>query len=162
MEPQELTVEKNKLFESLMWWYSRLSKISTILFVVFCLLAGLCIFSAVIGYMDWTASIVGCIIFLAAGSRYIFLYHKLAKANDAQEFLTIYDKKRKIDKWTAITCALFIIAFIIWLVISKVDIGLVIFGGGLLFFSFFVMFGDDPLTTTKKDINRLRELVQQS
>ena len=161
MESQELTIEKNKLFESLMWWYSRLSKVSTKLFVVLCLLAGLCIFSAVIGYMDWTASIVVCIILLAAGSRGIFLYHKLAKANNAQEFITIYDNKRKIDKWTAITCALFIIAFIIWLVISKVDITSVIFNGGMLFLCLFVVFGDGPWTT-RKDINRLRELVQQS
>lgn len=161
MESQELTVEKNKLFESLTWWYSRLAKVSTITFVVFCLLAGLCIFSAVIGYMDWPPSIAGCIICLAAGSHDIIWCHKLAKANDAQVFITIYDKKRKIDKWTAITCALFIIAFIIWLVISRVDIKLVIFSGGLLLFSFFELFEDGPWST-KKDINRLRELLQQS
>ena len=160
MESQELTVEKNKLFESLTWWYSRRAKVSTITFVVFCLLAGLCIFSAVIGYMDWPPSIVGCILFLAVGCHDIIWYHKLAKANNAQELLTIYDKKRKIDKWTAITCALFIISFIIWLVISKVDISAVILNGGVLFI-LFVVFGDGPWTT-KKDINRLRELVQQS
>ena len=102
MESHELTVEKNELFESLMRWYSSRSKVSTITFVVCCLLAGLCIFSAVIGHIDWLIGIAGCIILLAAGCHDIIWYHKLAKANDAQEFLTIYDKKRKIDNWT--TC----------------------------------------------------------
>ncbi len=159
MEPQGLTVEKNELFESLMRWYSSRSKVSTITFVVCCLLAGLCIFSAVIGYMDWTIGIAGCIILLAAGCHDIIWYHKLAKANDAQEFLTIYDKKRKIDNWTTLICALPLIAFIIWLVIGKVDISKVIFCGGLLLLSLFEVLGDEP---KKKDINRLRELVQQS
>ena len=159
MESHELTVEKNELFESLMRWYSSRSKVSTITFVVCCLLAGLCIFSAVIGYMDWIIGIAGCIILLAAGCHDIIWYHKLAKANDAQEFLTIYDKKRKIDNWTTLICALLLIAFIIWLVIGKVDISKVIFCGGLLFLSLFEVLGDEP---KKKDINRLRELVQQS
>ena len=159
MESHELTVEKNELFESLMRWYSSRSKVSTITFVVCCLLAGLCIFSAVIGHIDWIIGIAGCIILLAAGCHDIIWYHKLAKANDAQEFLTIYDKKRKIDNWTTLICALLIIAFIIWLVIGKVDISKVILCGGLLFLSLFEVLGDEP---KKKDINRLRELVQQS
>ena len=159
MEPQGLTVEKNELFESLMRWYSSRSKVSTITFVVCCLLAGLCIFSAVIGHIDWLIGIAGCIILLAAGCHDIIWYHKLAKANDAQEFLTIYDKKRKIDNWTTLICALLLIAFIIELVISKVSIAMVIFCGGLLLLSLFEVLGDEP---KKKDINRLRELVQQS
>ena len=160
MEPQELTNERNKLFENYKSYFSRHTKTSTITFVIFCVLAGLCIFGAVTGYMDWLPCIACCIVFLVAGSHGIIWYPKLAKADDAQELLTIYDKKRKIDKWTAITCALFIIAFIIWLVISKVDISTVIFNGGLLFI-LFVVFRDGPWNT-KKDIDRLRKLVQQS
>jgi len=157
MEPQELTNERNKLFENYKSYFSRHAKTSTITFVIFCVLAGLCIFSAVIGYMDWLPCIACCIVFLVAGSHGIIWYPKLAKADDAQELLTIYDKKRKIEKWTQ---ALFIIAFIIMLVIFKVNISTVIFGGGLLLVLLLPLsFLKDP---EMKGIEWLRELVQKS
>ena len=157
MEPQELTNERDRLFENYKSYFSRQAKTSTITFVIFCVLAGLCIFSAVIGYWDWLIGIVGCIIFLVAGIHDMIWYPKLAKADDAQELLTIYDKKRKIEKWTQ---ALFIIAFIIMLVIFKVNISTVIFGGGLLLVLLLPLsFLKDP---EMKGIEWLRELVQQS
>ena len=157
MEPQELTNERDRLFENYKSYFSRQAKTSTITFVIFCVLAGLCIFSAVIGYMDWLPCIACCIVFLVAGSHGIIWYPKLAKADDAQELLTIYDKKRKIEKWTQ---ALFIIAFIIMLVIFKVNISTVIFGGGLLLVLLLPLsFLKDP---EMKGIEWLRELVQQS
>ena len=159
MESQELTNEKNELFESLKRWFSKRAKVSTITFVIFCVLAGLCIFSAVIGYLDWIPCIACCIIFLLAGSHDMIWYPKLAKADDAQEFLTIYDKKRKTEKWITLTQALFIIAFIIILVIFKVDISTVIFWGGLLVLLFILSFWKYPYM---RYIDRLRELVQQS
>lgn len=157
MEPQELTNERNKLFENYKSYFSRHAKTSTITFVIFCVLAGLCIFGAVTGYMDWLPCIACCIVFLVAGSHGIIWYPKLAKADDAQELLTIYDKKRKIEKWTQ---ALFIIAFIIMLVIFKVKISTVIFGGGLLLVLLLPLsFLKDP---EMKGIEWLRELVQKS
>lgn len=157
MEPQELTNERDRLFENYKSYFSRQAKTSTITFVIFCVLAGLCIFSAVIGYMDWLPCIACCIVFLIAGSHGIIWYPKLAKADDAQELLTIYDKKRKIEKWTQ---ALFIIAFIIMLVIFKVNISTVIFGGGLLLVLLLPLsFLKDP---EMKGIEWLRELVQKS
>ena len=157
MEPQELTNERNKLFENYKSYFSRHTKTSTITFVIFCVLAGLCIFGAVTGYMDWLPCIACCIVFLVAGSHGIIWYPKLAKADDAQELLTIYDKKRKIEKWTQ---ALFIIAFIIMLVIFKVNISTVIFGGGLLLVLLLPLsFLKDP---EMKGIEWLRELVQKS
>ena len=157
MEPQELTNERNKLFENYKSYFSRHAKTSTITFVIFCVLAGLCIFGAVTGYMDWLHCIACCIVFLVAGSHGIIWYPKLAKADDAQELLTIYDKKRKIEKWTQ---ALFIIAFIIMLVIFKVNISTVIFGGGLLLVLLLPLsFLKDP---EMKGIEWLRELVQKS
>ena len=160
MEPQELTNEKNELFESFKSFASRRAKQSTITFVIFCVLAGLCLFSAVIGYMNWITCIVCCIVFLIAGSYGIFWYPKLAKADDAQEFLTIYDKKRKIEKWKTLTQSLLIIAFIIILVIFKVDTETIIFWGGILVAGMLpIIFWKYPYI---KDIDRLRELVQQS
>ena len=157
MEQQELTNERDRLFENYKSYFSRQAKTSTITFVIFCVLAGLCIFSAVIGYMDWLPCIACCIVFLVAGSHGIIWYPKLAKADDAQELLTIYDKKRKIEKWTQ---ALFIIAFIIMLVIFKVNISTVIFGGGLLLVLLLPLsFLKDP---EMKGIEWLRELVQKS
>lgn len=157
MEPQELTNERDRLFENYKSYFSRQAKTSTITFVIFCVLAGLCIFSAVIGYMDWLPCIACCIVFLVAGSHGIIWYPKLAKADDAQELLTIYDKKRKIEKWTQ---ALFIIAFIIMLVIFKVNISTFIFGGGLLLVLLLPLsFLKDP---EMKGIEWLRELVQKS
>ena len=158
MEPQELTNERNKLFENYKSYFSKSAKVRTITFVIFCVLAGLCIFSAVIGYWDWLIGIVGCIIFLVAGSHDIIWYHKLAKADDAQELLTIYDKKRKIEKWTTLTCVLFIIAIIIVLVvISKVDIKRFLLPGALVCLVLSFRFLKDP---EMKGIDRLRELVQ--
>jgi hypothetical protein len=159
MESQELTNERDRLFENYKSYFSRQAKTSTITFVIFCVLAGLCIFIAVIGYWDWLVGIVGCIIFLIAGSHDIIWYPKLAKADDAQELLTIYDKKRTIEKWTTLIYALFIIAFIIGLVISKVNISSVIYSGGILVFLLSLRFLKDPFM---KGIDRLRELVQQS
>jgi len=157
MEPQELTNERNKLFENYKSYFSRHAKTSTITFVIFCVLAGLCIFGAVTGYMDWLPCIACCIVFLVAGCHGIIWFPKLAKADDAQELLTIYDKKRKIEKWTQ---ALFIIAFIIMLVIFKVNISTVIFGGGLLLVLLLPLsFLKDP---EMKGIEWLRELVQKS
>lgn len=157
MEPQELTNERDRLFENYKSYFSRQAKTSTITFVIFCVLAGLCIFGAVTGYMDWLPCIACCIVFLVAGSHGIIWYPKLAKADDAQELLTIYDKKRKIEKWTQ---ALFIIAFIIMLVIFKVNISTVIFGGGLLLVLLLPLsFLKDP---EMKGIEWLRELVQKS
>ena len=157
MEPQELTNERDKLFENYKSYFSRHAKTSTITFVIFCVLAGLCIFGAVTGYMDWLPCIACCIVFLVAGSHGIIWYPKLAKADDAQELLTIYDKKRKIEKWTQ---ALFIIAFIIMLVIFKVNISTVILGGGLLLVLLLPLsFLKDP---EMKGIEWLRELVQKS
>jgi hypothetical protein len=157
MESQELTNERDRLFENYKSYFSRQAKTSTITFVIFCVLAGLCIFGAVTGYMDWLPCIACCIVFLVAGSHGIIWYPKLAKADDAQELLTIYDKKRKIEKWTQ---ALFIIAFIIMLVIFKVNISTVIFGGGLLLVLLLPLsFLKDP---EMKGIEWLRELVQKS
>ena len=157
MEPQELTNERDKLFENYKSYFSRHAKTSTITFVIFCVLAGLCIFGAVTGYMDWLPCIACCIVFLVAGSHGIIWYPKLAKADDAQELLTIYDKKRKIEKWTQ---ALFIIAFIIMLVIFKVNISTVILGGGLLLVLLLPLsFLKDP---EMNGIEWLRELVQKS
>ena len=159
MEPQELTNERDRLFENYKSYFSRHAKTSTITFVIFCVLAGLCIFSAVIGYMDWLPCIACCIVFLVAGSHGIIWYPKLAKADDAQELLTIYDKKRKIEKWTTFIQALFIIAFIIMLVIFKVDISTVIFSGAILCLLLSFRFWKDP---EMKGIEWLRELVQKS
>ena len=159
MEPQELTNERDRLFENYKSYFSRQAKTSTITFVIFCVLAGLCIFSAVIGYWDWLIGIVGCIIFLVAGIHDMIWYPKLAKADDAQELLTIYDKKRKIERWTTLIYALFIIAFIIGLVISKVNISTVIFSGALLCLVLLSKLEKDP---NMKGIEWLRELVQKS
>ena len=156
MEPQELANERNKLFENYKSYFSRHAKTSTITFVIFCVLAGLCIFGAVTGYMDWLPCIACCIVFVVAGSHGIIWYPKLAKADDAQELLTIYDKKRKIEKWTQ---ALFIIAFIIMLVIFKVDISTVILLGAILCLLLSFRFLKDP---EMKGIEWLRELVQKS
>ena len=159
MESQELTNERDRLFENYKSYFSRQAKTSTITSVIFCVLAGLCIFSAVIGYWDWLIGIVGCIIFLVAGIHDMIWYPKLAKADDAQELLTIYDKKRKIEKWTTFIQALFIIASIIMLVIFKVDISTVIFSGAILCLLLSFRFWKDP---EMKGIEWLRELVQQS
>ena len=98
-------------------------------------------------------------IFLVAGIHDMIWYPKLAKADDAQELLTIYDKKRKIEKWTTFIQALFIIASIIMLVIFKVDISTVIFWGAILCLFLSFRFWKDP---EMKGIEWLRELVQQS
>jgi len=162
MEPQELTVEKNELFGSLMRWFSKRAIVSKITFVIFCLLAGLCVFCAVLGYVDWPPCIVGCIICIVVGGYDMIWYHKLAKANDAQEFLTIYDKVRKREKWTTLTCALFLIAIVIGLIIIKANKEQIILFAALM--SLYIIGGGGGISDTspKRDVDRLRELVHQS
>ena len=158
MEPQELTNEKNELFESFKRWASRQTKGSTISFVIFCLLAGLFLFSAATGYMNWLPCIVCCIIFLVVGSHGMIWYHKLAKANDAQEFLTIYDKNRKIGNWITLTSILLLLIPVIQLIKSNgIEIGILF--AAVLVLCLVARFWKYPYM---KSIDRLRELVQQS
>lgn len=158
MEPQELINEKTGLFEGFKSYFSRQAKRSTITFVISCVLAGLCLFSAVSGYVDWLPCIVCCSVFLAVGCHVMIGHHKLAKANEAQEFLTNYDKYRKIGKCIALSCVLLLIAIVIEQAIYK-DIKRIIIYGALLVLSLISRAWQDPY---KRDIDRLRELVQQS
>ena len=159
MESQELINERNALFEGFKSYFSRKAKRNIIAFVIFCLLAGLFIYSAVIGDMNRLLCIVISIILLVMGSHDMIWHPKLAKADNAQEFLTIYDKYRKIRNWINLTCILFIFAiFIIEQVISQ-DIKRIILYGAFLVIWIISRPWQDPYKT---DINRLRELVQQS
>ena len=159
MESQELINERNALFEGFKSYFSRKAKRNIIAFIIFCLLAGLFIYSAVIGDMNRLLCIVISIILLVMGSHAMIWHPKLAKADDAQEFLTIYDKYRKIGNWINLTCVIFIFAiFIIDQVISK-DIKRIILYSAFLVIWLISRPWQDPYKT---DINRLRELVQQS
>ncbi len=158
MEPQEIINERNGLFEGFKSYFSRQAKRSTISLVIFCVLAGLCIFSAIIGYMDWLPCIVVSIVLLVVGCPDMIGCHKLAKADDAQEFLTIYDKYRKFRKWISLTCVLFLFAIFIEQAMNK-DMKRIFFYGALLVLWLISRPWQDPY---KKDIDRLRELAQQS
>ena len=154
-----MTNEKNELFEAFKRWASRQAKRSTISFAIFCVLAGLCLFSAIIGHMHWLPCIVCCIVFLVVGTLGMIRFHKLANANDAQEFLTNYDKYRKIGNWITIICLLILIAIITMDYIYSKDTKRLIWFGALLALTLIARPWQDPY---KIDINRLRELVQQS
>ena len=90
-------------------------------------------------------------------SRHVW-YHKLAKANDAQEFLTIYDKNRKIGNWITLTSILLLLIPVIQLIKSNgIEIGILF--AAVLVLCLVARFWKYPYM---KSIDRLRELVQQS
>ena len=89
--------------------------------------------------------------------------NKITKAGNAQEFLTLYDKNRKVYKWMIIISIIFLIVIFTIVCISSNDnmMDTLIWFNVLLFLSLILRPRQDPYKY-KKDIERLRELVQQS
>ena len=159
MEQEELINEKNELFEGFKSEFSKQAKRSKIGIVFICLFVGLFIASAVSGHINWLPCTIICILLFGAGCHSMIWHNKIAKADDAQEFLTIYDKNRKIEKWKTIICLLLFIAIITMDFIGNKDIDRVIWYGALLVIILITRPWQDPY---KIDIDRLRKLVQQS
>ena len=161
MEQEELINEKNELFESFKREFSKRARISPIEFVIICLFVGLFIYSAVRGNMNWLSCTIGSILLLGAGCYDLIWLNKITKAGNAQEFLTLHDKNRKVYKWMLIISLILLIVIFTIEFISDKDMGSLIWFGALLVLSIILRPWQDPYKD-KKDIERLRKLVQQS
>jgi len=159
METQELINERNELFESFKSEFSKQWRKSLIISILICLLIGLIIYSAVSGDMNWLTCTIVCVCLLIALCHDLLRIHKLTNADSAQDFVTLYDKHRKIHKWLFLII-LPLAIFVIYtdpFIHNKIDN--IIWLAALLLISFIA---NPPFHDPyKNSIDRLRELVQQ-
>ena len=157
MEQEILNIGKDELFESIRSDFAKQAKLKSILFCPFCLiLGGKLLYDtfhhAAIVY-QLTISVFFFLLVLI-GAAWINWYHKIAKTDNAQEFLTVYDKKKIIEIVSIVVGLLALVGIVISitselsfdppLIITLISIAVLI-----------------P-TVKKKEINRLRELVQNT
>lgn len=169
MEQEELIKERDKLFQDIKTDIKERAKKFKIVSFVFIILAGLSIYSTVYGNMSPLICTIMCTCILVLLSYFMYCLNKNVKANNAQDFLTFYDKQKPMMKWmTIILSSLLAIAILIEL-ISKKDISdLFMIAGMAIVTSFFSYLGSIANGTREKqedfknNIQRLRELVQQT
>jgi len=167
MDQEELIKERDELFEGIKTVFKERAKNFMIGSSVLIILAGLSIYITVYGNMSPILCALMCACILALISSFMFWINKIIKANNAQDFLTIYDKPKQMMKWMNIVLfSLLAIASLIEL-ISKKDISdLLMIAGIALATSLFSKLGSTANMTREKqedfknDIQRLRELVQ--
>ena len=165
MEQEELIKERDELFESIKSDLKEWAKIGFVLFIIFIILFGIAILSAVYGTMSPILSAVMCTCILVLLSYFTYCFNKNIKTNNAQDFLTFYDKQKPMMKWMSIILfSLLLIAILIELISKKDTFGLFMFAGMALVSYFFSYIGHtrDKQEDFKNDIKRLRELVQQT
>lgn len=169
MEQEELIKERDKLFQDIKTDIKERAKKFMIVSFVFIILAGLSIYSTVYGNMSPLICAIMCTCILVLLSSFMYCLNKNVKANNAQDFLTFYDKQKPMMKWmTIILSSLLAIAILIEL-ISKKDISdLFMIAGMAIVTTLFSYLGSTANGTREKqedfknNIQRLRELVQQT
>ena len=167
MEQEELMKERDELFEDIKTVLKERAKEFMIVSFVFIILAGLSIYSTVYGNMSPLLCTVMCTCILVLLSYFMYCLNKNVKANNAQDFLTFYDKQKPMMKWMGIILSsLLTIAILIELIGKKDTFGLFMIAGMAIVTSFFSYLGSTANGTREKqedfknNIQRLRELVQ--
>ena len=166
MEQEELIQERDVLFESLKSGFSELFRKNRILFVTFCLIIGILVFGAIDGSIYWLGCLACCIFILIPVCHNMISFNKLAKAENAQDFLSMLDEYRKISKWMNIAyIPLGLIVIIMCLISRKPDFNdvswIIIFTAFYFALSWFGSnaFGArDTRDQRNNDIARLREI----
>ncbi len=169
MELEELIKERDELFEGIKNNIKGQAKKFMMGFVVFILLAGISIHSTIYGNMSPILCTIICVCILVLLSYFMYYFNKNIKANNALDFLTFYDKQEPMMKWISIILfSLLTIAIIIHLIDKKDTFGFFVIVGMALATTFFSYLGSTAHGTREKqedlknDIQRLRELVQQT
>ena len=157
MEQEILNIGKDELFESIKSDFAKQAKPKSILFCFFCLIIGSKLLyetfhHAAIVY-QLTISVFFFLLVLI-GAAWINWYHKIAKTDNAQEFLTVYDKK-KIIEIVSIVFGLLALVGIVISIKSELSFELPLV---ITLISLAVL----THAVKKKEINRLRELVQNT
>jgi len=167
MEQEELIKERDELFEDIKTDIKERAKKFMIVSFVFIILAGLSIYSTVYGNMSPLLCALMCACILALISSNMFWINKIIKANNAQDFLTFYDKQKPMMKWMSIILSSLLTIAILIELIGKKDIsGLFMIAGMAIATTLFSRLGSIANWTREKqedfknDIQRLRELVQ--
>ena len=156
MEPQELTNEKNELFESLKSKFAKLAKPKSLLYCLFGLILGIKLLYDTFHHAAIVDQLIIAVLFffyVLLGVVWINWYHKIAKTDNAQEFLTIYNKKKIIEIITTIFGLLVLVGIIISMIKDfPLDIPLI--------FTLIAIAVLMP-TVKKNEVEKLRELVQK-
>ena len=156
MEPQELTNEKNELFESLKSKFAKLVKPKSILYCLFGLILVIKLLYETFHHaaiVDQLITAVLFFIYVLIGAAWINWYHKIAKTGNAQEFLTIYNKKKIIEIISTIFGLLALVGILIPVIKDyPVDFPFLI-----------TLIGISALMppVQKNEVEKLRELVQK-
>ena len=156
MEPQELTNEKNELFESLKSKFAKLAKPKSILYCLFGLILGIKLLYETFHHaaiVDQLMIAVLFFIYVLIGVVWINWYHKIAKTDNAQEFLTIYNKKKIIE----IISTIFGLLVLVGILISVI----MVFPFELPLLITLMAIAVLMPPVQKNEIERLRELVQK-
>ena len=156
MEPQELTNEKNELFESLKSRFAKGVKPRSILYCLFCLILGCVLLYKTFHHaaiVDQLLYSVMYVLFVIIGCVYITWYNKIAKVDNALDLLAIYDKNKKIESCVMIY---WVLVMGIVSITTNLSIGVPI----ILMQIAPVIFM--PTNKRRNEIERLRELVLQS
>ena len=162
MEREDLIKERNKLFEKYRNESAKNGKNGLIAFILACL-GSVLLLNMAINNSSIKEQAFYTILFLSLG---IVEFHRMnwnrkaSKAENAHEFIAIYDKNKKIEKWiNFIVIPIFAILFIVWEIYHGSLSSLLVFGIGVPLV-YFIMRG--PEIERKKEINRLRELTQET
>ena len=163
MEREDLINEKNELFKKLKSESAKQAKTDLIGLTIVCLLIAVHIIYGAINHSDIMVQAFFTFLFFCG---FIEIVHKLnwrgkvVKADNAQDFLTIYAKNKIITNWIdIILISIFMILFFVKELTrgSLAELLIIIIGVPLLYFITRGL-SDNP----KNDINRLRELTQQT
>ena len=167
MEQEELIKERDKLFQDIKTDIKGQAEKFMIGFIVFIILFGVAIYSTVYGNMSPLLCTVMCTCILVLLSYFMYCLNKNVKANNAQDFLTFYDKQKPMMKWMGIILSSLLTIAILIEFIGKKDIsGLFMIAGMALatsLFSYLVSAANgtrEKQEDFKNNIQRLRELVQ--
>ena len=166
MEREELINEKNRLFNRLRNEMSEQANKSEILFWIFCVSSVLYLIFVVSDYFAEPFDIRDTIYFITVfvTTSVLLFYNttlnkKVAKTDNAQDFLAVYNKYNKVRNWLFIAFfTTLLVTKAVWIGFSKDDLINNVLLVGIITLLFLGVF----FSRQRKDIKRLRELVQET
>ena len=159
MEHNEKTNEIDRLFERVRSEFTKRAKAKTVIFFLFILILASYVIMLAVQHADMMEQLIYSLMFclsVAMGSCYMTWFNKLTKADNAQDFLAIYDKNKKMEKWL-IAYALIFLAAVVISIVSEYSIMFAIFFLALMMPALFV-----PNQDQKCAAEELRDAIQQS
>lgn len=155
MEQQKLINDKNELFESLKSEFANAAKTKSLLYCLFGLILVIKLLYETFhqaATIDQLIISVSLLLYIVIGALWINWYHKIAKTDNAQEFLTIYNKKKMIEIISIIIALLVLVGILISTIKDlPIEFPLLIT---------LIAIADLVPTMKKNEIKQLRELVQ--